>query len=74
MPGAIKKCMHGVRKGAIPRLEGPYWQNDGFHPNTKAQPLICNALVRALVAKAGKHVALLVQRDEARLFVPVPLG
>ncbi len=30
--------------------------------------------MRALVAKAGKHVALLVQRDEARLFVPVPLG
>jgi serine protease Do len=30
--------------------------------------------LRALVAKAGKHVALLVQRDEARIFIPVPLG
>ena len=30
--------------------------------------------LRALVAKAGKHVALLVQRDAARIFIPVPLG
>ncbi len=30
--------------------------------------------LRALVAKAGKHVALLVQRGEARIFVPVTLG
>lgn len=30
--------------------------------------------LRAIVAKAGKHVALLVQRDDARIFIPVPLG
>jgi serine protease Do len=30
--------------------------------------------LRDIVAKAGKHVALLVQRDEARIFIPVPLG
>jgi serine protease Do len=30
--------------------------------------------LRSLVAKAGKHVALLVQRGEARIFVPVALG
>ena len=30
--------------------------------------------VRAAVAKAGKSVALLVQRDGARIFVPVQLG
>jgi serine protease Do len=30
--------------------------------------------MRALVAKAGKNVALLVQRDETRMFVSVPLG
>ena len=30
--------------------------------------------LRALVAKAGKHAALLVQRDEAKIFVPVDLG
>ena len=30
--------------------------------------------LRALVAKAGKHVALLIQRDDAKIFVPVDLG
>jgi serine protease Do len=30
--------------------------------------------LRDLVAKAGKKVALLVMRDEARIFVPVDLG
>ena len=30
--------------------------------------------LRALVAKSGKQVALLVQRDEARIFIPLDLG
>ncbi len=30
--------------------------------------------VRAVVAKAGKSVALLIQRDGDRIFVPVPIG
>ncbi len=30
--------------------------------------------VRSAIAKAGKSVALLVQRDGSRIFVPVPLG
>ena len=30
--------------------------------------------LRALVAKAGKKVALLVLRDDAKIFVPVDLG
>ena len=30
--------------------------------------------LRKLAGKAGKHVALLVKRDEARLFVPLELG
>jgi serine protease Do len=30
--------------------------------------------LRALIAKAGKHVALLIQRDDAKIFVPVDLG
>ena len=30
--------------------------------------------LRELVAKSGKHVALLVERGEARIFVPVDLG
>jgi len=30
--------------------------------------------LRSLVSKAGKHVAILVQREDARIFVPVDLG
>lgn len=30
--------------------------------------------LKALASKAGKHVALLVQRDQAKMFVPVDLG
>ncbi len=30
--------------------------------------------LRGLVAKSGKHVALLVERGEARIFVPIDLG
>ena len=30
--------------------------------------------LKALVSKAGKKVALLVLRDDARIFVPVELG
>jgi serine protease Do len=30
--------------------------------------------LRELVAKAGKHIALLVQREDAQIFVPVDLG
>ncbi|MEW5769050.1 MAG: DegQ family serine endoprotease [Pseudomonadota bacterium] len=30
--------------------------------------------LRGLVAKAGRHLALLVQRDDAKLFIPLSLG
>ena len=30
--------------------------------------------LRELIGKAGKTVALLVQREDARIFIPVPLG
>ncbi|WP_432719749.1 DegQ family serine endoprotease [Jeongeupia wiesaeckerbachi] len=30
--------------------------------------------LRSLAAKAGKHIALLVQRDDAQIFVPLDLG
>ncbi len=32
------------------------------------------AQLKELVAGAGKAVSLLIQRDENRIFVPVPLG
>ena len=30
--------------------------------------------LRELVGKAGKSIALLVQRDDARIFIPVTMG
>jgi serine protease Do len=38
------------------------------------QPVRDVAQLRRLVGRAGKHVALLVQRDEAKMYVPVDLG
>jgi serine protease Do len=38
------------------------------------QPVKSVEQLRGLVDKAGKHVALLVQRDGARMFVPIDLG
>lgn len=37
-------------------------------------PIKSPAQLKALVAKAGEHVALLVQRDEGKIFIPVDLG
>jgi len=37
-------------------------------------PVKSVAQLRTLVASAGKHVALLIQRDNAKIFVPVDLG
>ena len=37
-------------------------------------PVSTPAQLKQLTAKAGKHVALLVQRDNARIFVPLDLG
>jgi len=37
-------------------------------------PISSAEQLRALVAKAGKQVALLVQRDDARIFIPLDLG
>lgn len=37
-------------------------------------PVTSVAQLRSLVEKAGKHVALLVQRDDNKIFVPIDLG
>ena len=42
--------------------------------NTSPEPVSNVAQARALLAKSNKRVALLVQRDDVRLFVPVDLG
>jgi serine protease Do len=38
------------------------------------QPVKSVEQLRRLVDKAGKHVALLVQREDAKVYVPVDLG
>ena len=38
------------------------------------KPVTSVAELKGIVDKAGKAVALLIQRDDARIFVPVPLG
>jgi serine protease Do len=38
------------------------------------QPVKNVEQLRSLLQKAGKHVALLVKRDEAKMFVPIDLG
>lgn len=42
--------------------------------SVNGEPVSSVDQLRALVAKAGKRVALLIQRDDARLFVPVDLN
>jgi serine protease Do len=37
-------------------------------------PVTSPAQLKALIGKAGKTVALLVQRDDARIFIPVKMG
>ncbi|MEK7696083.1 MAG: PDZ domain-containing protein, partial [Pseudomonadota bacterium] len=37
-------------------------------------PISSAEQLRALVSKSGKQVALLVQRDDARIFIPLDLG
>lgn len=37
-------------------------------------PVKSVAQLRAIIGKSGKHVALLIQRDDAKIFVPVNLG
>jgi serine protease Do len=37
-------------------------------------PITSTEQLKGIVDKAGKAIALLIQRDDARIFVPVPLG
>ncbi|MBK8895272.1 MAG: DegQ family serine endoprotease [Propionivibrio sp.] len=42
--------------------------------SVNGEPVSSVEQLRKLIAKSGKRVALLIQRDEAKLFVPVDLG
>lgn len=53
--------------------------NAGIQPgdmilSLNGTPVSSPEQLKQLTAKAGKHVALLVQRDDARIFVPLDLG
>ena len=53
--------------------------NAGIQPgdmilSLNGTPVSSPVQLKQLTAKAGKHVALLVQRDDARIFVPLDLG
>jgi serine protease Do len=37
-------------------------------------PVTSAAQLKELIGKSGKTVALLIQRDEGRIFVPVTIG
>ena len=69
----------GVSGGVIvDNATGPA-ANAGIQPgdmilSLNGTPIKSPEQLKELVAKAGKHVALLVQRDAAKMFVPVDLG
>ncbi|HEX8989217.1 MAG TPA: DegQ family serine endoprotease [Rhodocyclaceae bacterium] len=49
-------------------------QPDDIVLSFNGEPVKSIAQLRSLVAKAGKHAALLIERDGAKIFVPVDLG
>ena len=69
----------GVTGGlVVEKATGPA-ANAGIQPgdmilSLNGTPVKSVEQLKQLVTKAGKHVALLVQRDQAKLFVPVDLG
>lgn len=69
----------GVTGGlVVENATGPA-ANAGIQPgdmilSLNGTPVKSPEQLKQLVTKAGKHVALLVQRDQAKLFVPVDLG
>jgi len=69
----------GVRGGLmVENVTGPA-ADAGIQPgdvilSLNGTPVKSAEQLQQLMKKAGKHVALLVQRDEAKIFVPVDLG
>jgi len=57
------------RAGASRPAQSP---NAGLSLN--GEPVTGVEQLRALTGKASKHVALLIQRDNAKIFVPIDLG
>jgi serine protease Do len=69
----------GVTGGLIVENASGPAANAGIQPGDmilalNGTPVKSPEQLQQLLAKTGKHVALLVQRDEAKIFVPVDLG
>ncbi len=69
----------GVAGGLLVEAAGGAAAKAGIQPgdvivSLNGTPVSKPEQLQQLVQKAGKHVALLVQRDAARIFVPVELG
>lgn len=69
----------GVAGGLLVEAAGGAAAKAGIQPgdvivSVNGTPVSKPEQLQQLVQKAGKHVALLVQRDTARIFVPVELG
>ncbi len=68
----------GIGGVVVEDASGPA-ANAGIQPgdmilSLNGTPVSNPAQLKQLTAKAGKHVALLVQHDDARIFVPLDLG
>jgi len=68
----------GVGGVVVEDVSGPA-ANAGIQPgdiilSLDGKPVTSPAQLKQLTTNAGKHVALLVQRDDARIFVPLDLG
>ncbi len=69
----------GVTGGLVVENATGAAANAGIQPgdmilSVNGTPVTSPEQLKQLLSKAGKHVALLVQRDEAKIFVPVDLG
>ncbi len=70
--------MHMAGGVVVEDVEGPAasagLQQGDIILSVNDKPVRSTADLRALVAKAGNHLALLIQREETRIFVPVDIG
>lgn len=74
-----EQAQAGIKGGLVVEDVGGAAAKAGIQPgdivlSVNGEPVSKPEQLRALVAKAGKRVAILVERDNARIFVPVDLG
>ncbi len=74
-----EKAAASLDHGVVVEDVGGAAANAGVQPGdvilaVNRSPVTSPSQLKALIGKAGKTVALLVQRDEARIFIPVKIG